>query len=350
MAPITVSPVPRIPPKTLKKRQSNVFELASNGEYRVFKNVNTMHSKSLDDLDKIEDGSSLSAKIGEHKNFSETKISDRKKSEDLNVNAKEEEPPPLFPRKAKTRLTEREDGYDTLAIRPNLARPRENLHHSAQTETNRTYLYKRDPLKPVEVLKHRYANLNEDGTSIQPQGSTGRNETYDVLALPVLASEVVNNNETEIRATRTGIVEFNHTQSRNTYDTSILRDERRASLETNDKSGISANGSHENIVADDKQPSNNSFVIGHHVSTQLNTSKSMKDPIAENGLMMRDPELPLESQLKKTSNANVLLTEEHSKLLTPQRSASVSVTPKSSPPVAPRINRPRRTAPNNNAI
>ena len=275
---------PKIPPKKrssgistipqhIKKRQSNIFELSSRGSHRVSATSLGMQSRSMDDLDKIEreneGGGSQNASSEE--NLSARKASGENQGaiKDRNDNltiVDEENPPPLFPRKKSVKLTD--DGYDTLAVPPNLAdrlRPthytylRPSTYDTVQITSNLSPSSAKTDQKPAGNLKHRYANLDGEIAAHheQPQphhSSDVVDEPYDVLVLPrstpvdpnrnpenkktLLDENSVNANMAGRKSPNTTNVglEARRADSRNVYETVTLHNAPQANGNTNGSS------------------------------------------------------------------------------------------------------------------
>ncbi|XP_028418847.1 dedicator of cytokinesis protein 3-like [Dendronephthya gigantea] len=373
--PVSVSP--RIPPKkrstvistAQRKRQSNIFELSSEGSYRISKGFSKLQSRSMDDLDKIGDsplGEKGDASQGTHseENLFSGKLMDEKqkmkKDSNDNMNIRDEEtPPPLFPRKKTTRLDSRsQDGYDFLAIPPNVAlrsTSRENTYNTVKFTPRTSSSHAQNGQKIEGNKKHRYANL--DGGITLPQHNSPHPNTdayepdpYDVLALPSRTNHsdrkdgASDGNEWNLG------LELSHPDAVTAYDNVVL-------CKTPD---VNYDKPHlRDFPGQTDQANGTSNVYEHHVPRRLsgghtlnttydNIANAVPNTVVSQNASQKDPPmLP-----PKAHHRDNTVPPKQQETFPSLRSSSPGLTQqgrKYSPPVAPRIKKPPRTLskPNN---
>lgn len=367
------------------KRKSNIFELSSDGSYRVSTFFAKSQSRSMDDLDKLEDKFLLREEHESQSTHSEEnpyvgKSSDKKQEigKDRNDNldiSDEEVPPPLYPRKRTTRL---DSNYDTLIVPPNLARPspssRENVYNTVQITSRTASGNTQNGHNPAGNLKHRYANLDGDIPPSQHQqgplhSSSGayEEEPYDVLVTDrnteninrcvdngqvsdttSVDTNIAGHNSLDTANTR---FELRHSKFNNTYDTVTLRNSATVSNNGSTAGLFSEDNSHKTRIHSGVQDKTNgtSTVYEHHVPRRQpdeSTVHGIATNVAPDSTKSRDlvapPTLP-----PKTNKKDHAITSTQAATLPSLKSSSpvLARVQKYSPPVAPRIKKPPRTLP-----
>lgn len=376
----------------LPKRKSNIFELSSDGSYRVSTFFSKSQSRSMDDLNKIENKFSIRQEHEGQSTHSEGnpyvgKSSDEKqeigKDKNDNLNIPEDEvPPPLYPRKRTTRL---DSNYDTLIVPPNLARPspssRGNVYNTVRITSTTASDNTHNGLNPARKLKHRYANLDGEippsqhqQNSLHPSSGACEDEPYDVLVmsqntddkdryvdsgqvLDTSSMDTTNAGQNSLNSSNVRL-ELKHPEMNNTYDNVTLR---------NSPTG-NTNGSTAGLFSKDhayktrihpRDPSSGvqdeangiSIVYEHHVPKRqpgVVTVHGYATNVAPDSTTSQDKSLVAPPTLPpKTSKKDSVILSAQSATLPSLRSSSpiLARVQKYSPPVAPRIKKPPRTLP-----
>ena len=373
------------------KRQSNIFELSSDGSYRVSTFLSKLQSRSMDDLDKLEDKFSIKeehegqSKRSEEENPYVGKSSDatqelaKDRNDNLNI-SDEEVPPPLFPRKRTTRLV---SNYDTLIVPPNLARPspssRENIYNTVQITSRTTSANTQNGHNPLGNLKHRYANLDGDIPPSQHQQGplhttpgAYEDQPYDVLAIDrntdnrnrsfdngqVLDNTSMDTNIAGHNSLNNPRFEIKRSELNNAYDTVRLRNSPTVSTNGNTAGLFSEDNAHKTrIHSRDPSPgvqdekNKTSTVYQHHVPRRQpggSTVHGIATNVVPDSTKSQDKPLLAPPTLPpKTSKKGHAIASSQPATLPSLKSSSpvLARVQKYSPPVAPRIKKPPRTLP-----
>ena len=337
----------------------------------------------MDDLDKIGDDSPLrdegevSQSTHSEENLFSGKLLDKKPrmKKDSNDNMSihdEETPPPLFPRKKTTRLDSRsQDGYDVLAIPPNVAlrsSSRENSYNTVKFTPRAPSSHTQNGQKTEGNKKHRYANLDGEIPPSQhsspcPSADAYEPDPYDVLALPTRHSDRRNGANDSNEPSDTNFagrkspnslnlsLESSHPDSVTSHDIVVLRNTPHVNYDKPNLRDFSP--------GQIDQANGTSNVYVHHVPRRLtggHTLNTTYDNIAnavpnavvsQHASLGNPPILP-----PKTYHRDSTVPSELSGTLPSLKSSSPGLTQpglKFSPPVAPRMKKPPRTfsKPNN---